>query len=526
MTPVWRTLWQDRIVRLALLGVPLLALPYFVPLVAAERTELYCNFVAPGALLALALAAWHYRRGAAETRAERRFFDLGGGALSLWLLQRLLRVLTWRTASPASLLAQDALLVAFYACLVIAVHLRPDRGDGPLALGPRRFLGIAGTLIFVLGLLAYFSLIPFVFNPPLLLTAVPSMVLVVVLDILLVFRFARARQSTSRPRWRAIYGWLLVTTALWLLTDLVEALISGRVLHRIPPGTPAELLWWLPFLTLVVAARVREHPFPPGPEPAADEEVSPRAIGVEEAWGDALVAYAAAFPLLHYLLSTLGLLDPATRSARESLALTVLVLLAGLAVAYQKLLLAENRRLEAVRLRAAHAEHLAYHDTLTGLPNRRLLLDRLRSRAGPGPARRRASSPSSSSTSTASRSSTTRSATPSGDEVLQGVAEPPQGRMRARATPSRAWAATSSRSCSATCADAEDAVARSPKLIQPRCASRSTSRPRDLRHRQHRHRHLPQRRHGRRDAAQELGHRHVPGQAAGPRQLPASSRPP
>jgi diguanylate cyclase (GGDEF)-like protein len=48
-----------------------------------------------------------------------------------------------------------------------------------------------------------------------------------------------------------------------------------------------------------------------------------------------------------------------------------------MAVVYQRRLLEENRRLEELRLRAASIAHRAYHDALTGLPNRYLLQDRL-----------------------------------------------------------------------------------------------------------------------------------------------------
>ena len=78
----------------------------------------------------------------------------------------------------------------------------------------------------------------------------------------------------------------------------------------------------------------------------------------------------------------------------------------------------------------ARIEHLAYHDTLTGRWRR--------------PGATRARSRSSSWTSTASRSSTIRSATPSGTRCCRGWPSASSPR-RARATPWPASAATSSR---------------------------------------------------------------------------------
>ena len=63
--------------------------------------------------------------------------------------------------------------------------------------------------------------------------------------------------------------------------------------------------------------------------------------------------------------------------AREAFALGLLVVLAGMAVVYQRRLLEENRRLDEMRLRTASIADRAYHDALTGLPNRYLLQDRL-----------------------------------------------------------------------------------------------------------------------------------------------------
>ena len=85
----------------------------------------------------------------------------------------------------------------------------------------------------------------------------------------------------------------------------------------------------------------------------------------------------------------------------------------------------------------------ALHDPLTGLPNRALFLERLgrvfdnRAQARCGPA-------SATWTSTASRSSTTRSATTSATSCWSRSAAGSTTRCPARASWSRAWAATSS----------------------------------------------------------------------------------
>ena len=102
----------------------------------------------------------------------------------------------------------------------------------------------------------------------------------------------------------------------------------------------------------------------------------------------------------------------------------------------------DRARRHGARRAEEQIRRLAHYDELTGLPNRTMFMHTLQrasaSRSGGGKQSR-----CSSSTSTASSRSTTRSATQSGDHLLQDVAR----RLRqhcARATPWRASAATSS----------------------------------------------------------------------------------
>ena len=125
----------------------------------------------------------------------------------------------------------------------------------------------------------------------------------------------------------------------------------------------------------------------------------------------------------------------------------------------------------------------AFHDALTGLPNRALFRDRVAQRCS-GAAAARAASSCCSSTSTTSRRSTTASGTPAGDELLREIADRLRTTVRAAATPSPASAATSSPSCSRTSPTpttptsvAERVAARRSARRSPSAATRSSSAP-------------------------------------------------
>jgi signal transduction histidine kinase len=165
----------------------------------------------------------------------------------------------------------------------------------------------------------------------------------VTLDLYIVGRLVWHRvHSRARP-WSTVYSLLLTTAVFWALTDFAELMEYAGV-WTLGTGTITDLAWFPAWLSLVAAARA------PQAVPAAS---APRTTGTGSLaaapWAGSLLFFAVAVPGVHIGLSTLGVLDPASRPARDLCALVLMVVLTGLATAHQRLLHRENARLVADR---------------------------------------------------------------------------------------------------------------------------------------------------------------------------------
>ncbi len=208
--------------------------------------------------MALVLVAMSLLASHAQERAEGRFWRLMSGCVLAWLGVRVLYFFVPFDAQGIGFdLVTDVLYLVGYFLIALGLETPPDRAPEGGSRGRERRVESLGTLVFGFGLLTYFVVVPAVFDPDIYASWVSSMLLYAVLDVYLLTRAVTLLRGGLAPGWRAPMGWLAVTLGLWLVGDLTEGLMYLETIPFVDPGTPWDVLWALPSLTLLIAVRSR-----------------------------------------------------------------------------------------------------------------------------------------------------------------------------------------------------------------------------------------------------------------------------
>ena len=118
----------------------------------------------------------------------------------------------------------------------------------------------AALLIFGFFILGYLVLSPGVFSPEIYSSWVSSILLYSVMDAWLLVRAWTRFSAVVDPSWKAALGWIAVSCGLWFVGDVYEGLMYLEMVPWIDAATPADTLWHLPALTLLLAVRSRSEP--------------------------------------------------------------------------------------------------------------------------------------------------------------------------------------------------------------------------------------------------------------------------
>ena len=249
--------------------------------------------------------------------------------------------------------AEHGLFLLQFVCMFLALSLNPHAEQASASIDSTRFrLESIGTISFATLVLAYFTLIPMYYAGSTNYALQKSMH--VALGSIMVFSFVYIASFSASRRWSAVYRLLALAGGLWVAYDAVELLLVTERFYvpgGIPYGTPYDLLAYLPFGVGVLAARLGRAEVDYADEPASGLPArSPRQI--RYLFGP-LAVYTTSLPLIHFALSSNGMLDDATRGAREVSVFFGLVLLGSLTLVNEKLIERQRRRTEQENKRLA-----------------------------------------------------------------------------------------------------------------------------------------------------------------------------
>ena len=365
------SLARDQVVRGIVVLCVLAAVPIVIPILSDEWRAVYGRHIVDLPFLAALLVAIRFRLRGVREETERRFWNLLTFGFACWLGVQLVNIV-YRDLIDSQTIRQIVNNVPYLlffgataAALEIQPHVRSDRLTRRL-----RGLDRVGSFVFLFGLLLYFLVLPGILSRNSLAFWPSSLALFVALDTYIVLRLSNLRQSAADGEWRTIYSWLLVAAIVWGIGDAGMLLMFEGILTDPGWGSPFDLIWPLAFSAVVAATRPGDHQ--PERRQLAKPMRQPLGMGP-------LVVYAVAPPLFHVAVYRFGSPDLAVRPSRDLLVIGFATVLAALAFGYHRLLRIENRRLGAEEAKAKEKfVHQAFHDELTGLPNRNMFRDHLR----------------------------------------------------------------------------------------------------------------------------------------------------
>ena len=275
---------------------------------------------------------------------ERRFWNLLTAAFCLWAGANLLKLGEWLVQPDSPVLwvypAMVLLHFLFYGSMLLAVVSHPHLRSGWSRHNRLYQIESLGVILLAIGIVSYLD----VSEPTALETTWGQRTLPMfcLLDIVLAVCIFLIRRAARSQRWKLTYAILLVAALVWATTDFLELLTAEELLIAPAYGTPLDLLWYIGYPLVAIAARLRSSLF-------AETEKSDfqGSQGLQRLRRSSLVLSALAFPFFHVLVSASGLLDPSSRVAREWCVVVFMVILGGVAIAHQGLLEKARRRAQA-----------------------------------------------------------------------------------------------------------------------------------------------------------------------------------
>jgi signal transduction histidine kinase/ActR/RegA family two-component response regulator len=343
----WSTLGSDPILRLGALLLLALVVPFVVPLLSPEALATYSDEYSDLLHLPLIVLAFGYGLGRVRHKEHRRFTVYVIVALALWWIVRLsYLVFPYAPGTLAGDITCDLLYALFYFFMILAIETRPHLASGWSDADPTRKLRTTSVAVVMFTMLGYFVFIPSMLNYDFYHTWLPSMYMYVALDIYLAARFFHAGATCGSGLCRRVYALFGLTASCWAVFDLIECLSWANILE-LPSGNAVDLLWWIPVLLLLVAARL---PYIAAGDDEREEEPDARFQCAKPGTLRAVapqVVVAFLIPSLHLAIYGTGLLDAEGRAARDLLVLVSLSVLGALVLVQQFVLEKGNRLLES-----------------------------------------------------------------------------------------------------------------------------------------------------------------------------------
>ncbi len=334
-----RDVWF-RLILLMWVGV---ATFYATPIASPEAKTYFGDFLIGITFIPVVVACCIAGASRIRQLEERHFWWMVGGAYFVWLAYGAISTVIPDEQWPlAWSVLGDCAYVGYYLLFLLAIELKPHLQTMDQVEARQRRLRSTGVTLLLFGWLCYIAVIPAAVDRASYDSLVPSFLMYLSLDMLLIARLMWVRRESWSVRWATLYGILAASAGAMFVGDVLETLYIANIIG-VGSGTLVDLVWTMPFLLAAAAARARHAPFETGQDVLNQDWGQQQPTRVEQ-W---LMGSAIALPIAHETMYALGMLSPAAERYRQVLVVATLVSLAILALIAFKLLARERLNVEA-----------------------------------------------------------------------------------------------------------------------------------------------------------------------------------